>query len=451
VVNIKKIVPLIVLIGFLFFSFGLRAKTLLLVGAAKKKITPLVETFEDKNKNGQFDFGEPFEDLNGNGKWDPVYLAGYSGGRFALGVHDDLWVRSIVITQDHQTLVFISLDLIGFLFDEVNKIEKELEEKFQLKRENIFLASTHSHSGPDSIGLWGNGGSGKDPQYMAWVREQIVLCVEESLGHRESATLFFGKIQYSKPIEDGRPPKIIDDLLLTLQAINQKGQTIATLVNYAMHAEVLDKKNRLITSDYPGYLRETLEEKLGGISLFFAADIGGMQTPKVFFHNFSNSKKIGEDLAHEVIQSLKNTDPMDFDALNVKSLEVFFPIENPRFLELIQSGILGSTKEVLIEKEGKLTLPSRISMARLGSVVFVSIPGELFPESGNKLRSKLPYDPLFLLGLCNNEIGYIVPQEEWRADGYEESMSLGPKTDDILRETIFHLSVSFDERPEWFH
>ena len=404
----------------------------LLAGAGNMKITPDVETFSDSNKNGRYDEGEPFNDLNHNKKWDPVWLAGNLKGRYAKGVHDDLWARSLIITLDQETILFVSLDLIGYLFDEVSLLKEEINKRWQFPKDHIFIASTHDHSGPDTIGLWGEGSSGKSPDYTDFLKRQILKSVEEALKNQRAAKIYFGKTHFSNPITDARPPNVINDLLLSLRAVDEQGNTIATVVNYALHAEVMNEENRLITSDYPGFLKEEFEKEFGGISLFFAGDVGGMQTPRVFFHTFSKCRSVGRSIAKRVIQSLKNKEQSSISKLSVSSKKILFPVENPRFLSAIKNGLFGNTGDFLIEKDGKSFLPSEVAWIQFGKAQFVTIPGELFPELGRLLKKQMNSEYPFLIGLCNNEIGYIVPTEEWNDRGYEEAMSLGRRTAEII-------------------
>lgn len=413
---------------------------ILLAGAAKQKITPIVEKFTDTNKNSTYDIGEPFEDINHNGKWDAVWLAGYQDGRFAAGIHDDLWVRTVVLTTKETTVVLISLDLIGYLFDEADFVKKEISEKFRIPLSHIVIASAHDHSGPDTVGLWGNKGiSGKNPEYMNWLRTQIVECTKKAIEDQKSAQLVFGKTRYSNPIQDARPPKVINDLLLWFRAIDKNNKTIATVVNYAMHAEVLNGRNQLITADYPGVLRDELEKKFGGTSLFFAGDIGGMQTPFVFFHSFWSCKRVGRAIANKIIQSIKSEKLVSVNSISVQSNDLLFPIESQRFLKAMEGGLFGETSKFIKNENNKYFLPSQIAVITIGPAQLVTIPGELFPELGNVLREKMSSEYKFLIGLCNNEIGYIVPKEEWENDGYEESMSLGKSTGEILLNSLFKL------------
>ncbi|MBI2119954.1 MAG: hypothetical protein HYT97_10080 [Elusimicrobia bacterium] len=425
--------------SFLAIADELKQEIVLLAGASKEKITPTIETFSDINENGKYDLKEPFTDLNNNGSWDPVWLGGNQNGRFALGVHDDLWAKTLILESNQTSLILISLDLIGFLFDEVNSIQTAISEKWGIPAEQIFIASTHNHSGPDAIGLWGESGSGKNSETLSFVKAQILKSVETAIQNKKKAKIVWGKTEYSNPIQDARPPTILNDLLLSFRVEDEQGLTLATIVNYSMHAEVLNEKNRLVTADYPGTLTEKLEKHFGGVALFFAGDVGGMQTPKVFFHTFYICKKIGESLAKEVILSLKQGKSVPIETLRVKQETLLLPIENPKFLEAMEKGIFGSTKNLLKESDGKLFIPADIGFIQIGPAQFVTVPGELFPELGQVLRNEMKLEYKFLIGLCNNEIGYIVPEEDWNPNGYEESMSLGQKTGTMIISSLLKL------------
>jgi len=430
---------LIINISFLFQNARPAGAEGLRAGVAKLKITPKVETFKDGNENLRYDEGEYFEDLNGNRIWDPVWLAGFQKSRLAIGVHDDLWVRALAVSDSEKTILLIALDLIGFLFDDVEKTKYQIAEVSGVPAENIIIASTHDHSAPDTIGLWGDRGrTGKDPIYIRQVREKIVRCAQEAVNGQKSAKFSFGKVDYEKPIEDSRKPKVKNGWLLSMRAVDEQGKTIATLVNYAMHPEVLNGKNFEVTSDYPGVLRDILEKQYGGTSIFFTGDVGGMQHPYVMIHNFWSSKKVGKSLADKVIQSLTDDEtdqakePKSISFIEIATGKITLPIDNPRFLNAINSGLFGDSNK-FIKKEGdRVFIPSDIAYIKIGPAAFLTLPGEFFPELGIELKKEMSAEYPFLLGLANNEIGYVVPTDQWDDRGYEETMSLGRRTAELL-------------------
>src|SRR5215471_7501774 len=77
------------------------------------------ELYTDVNQNGRFDNGEPFTDDPRNdaldpgsrGKYDGIYMAGFGNDRIALGCHDDIWARSLVLDDGKHRLAIAVVDM----------------------------------------------------------------------------------------------------------------------------------------------------------------------------------------------------------------------------------------------------------------------------------------------------------------------------------------------------
>jgi hypothetical protein len=98
-----------------------------------------------------------------------VYLAGFGHNRVASGVHDDLYARCLAIEIAAQTLVVCSVDLIGLFYDDVLTIRRAFQQKAP-GASFLAVASTHTHAGPDTLGLYGPKplATGIDGRYMDW-------------------------------------------------------------------------------------------------------------------------------------------------------------------------------------------------------------------------------------------------------------------------------------------
>lgn len=89
-----------------------------------------------------------------------VYLAGFDANQRATGMHDDLYARALA-----------------------------------LRVASKVVACTHTHSGPDTLGLWGPSrfDSGANPQYQDWLRAQIVEAALEAVADLRPAQLCAGR------------------------------------------------------------------------------------------------------------------------------------------------------------------------------------------------------------------------------------------------------------------
>ena len=107
----------------------------------------------------------------------PVYLAGFGQNRRATTIHDDLYARALTIQTENTTLVLVALDLIGFFRPDVLQVFETLKasKAFKVPNPQIVIASTHTHHGPDTMGLWGPDDKtrGVDEVWMSATRQKI--------------------------------------------------------------------------------------------------------------------------------------------------------------------------------------------------------------------------------------------------------------------------------------
>lgn len=535
------------------FNFKLAKDGKLYAGAGAVDITPkITETFTDLNGNAEFDGvlykpdgdvatgkPEPFTDANGNHYFDAVWMAGYGDGRAAAGIHDPIYARSLFIAKDDGYVIFVVLDLVGFLQNRMREAKEKIK-ALGIDPDRVIISSTHNHEGPDTMGLWGArvGKSGINPKYQAFIVESIVEAVKLAVKNKKPAQVRFASIHTrelnpyfnGKPfggkniadrtlglISDLRDPVFVDDLLNTAKFDDMKGKTIATLVQWTSHPEISGDKNMLITSDFPGVVRKRVEKEFGGTCVYLSGDVGGMMTAlgriiplvdengiPVYEKDESGSIKKDEDgmpvpvyadedslgaarsfgfhIANGVIKILKEKTEYDaVDVVNVNALEFLLPIENEWYNVASAFGVFEIKFADLPQGKDCVygCIPTHIYYVTLGPAEFVTVPGEALPEivveppddfivSGGRPNKYFPQhdvnkplsqhvDPFalsltpirkmmtgkykFIVGLADNEIGYIVPPEDFnhdvkviseQGDHYEETNSLGPRTAGIV-------------------
>ncbi|MEO7097021.1 MAG: hypothetical protein ABI175_27425, partial [Polyangiales bacterium] len=98
--------------------------------------------------------GDTFDDANGNGKFDAVWIAGYGTGRAAAGKDSDQEVRTFVLKQGNTTIAFVTIDFIGFMYDELQRIREELAAT-GTKISYVVMNASHVHEAEDTLGIWG--------------------------------------------------------------------------------------------------------------------------------------------------------------------------------------------------------------------------------------------------------------------------------------------------------
>jgi hypothetical protein len=251
----------------------------------------------------------------GDGIFQAVVLAGYEGFvtgddiRPALDIHDDLYATSLAVTRGDTTLLIVSLDLVGLWHHYMNPVKRRLEQETGVPFENIVVAATHTHAGPDSIGLWAFD-FGFDTSYPRFVmeaihasalaalenrepalmksttvfpascydRETLVMKTDPEcrLGPQESDNMDPGNPSYDRHIlqNDLRDPWVRNTRISAMRFDRPDGSTVASVVNFHNHPEIFGKETNVISSDYPHYARRVLEERFGGTALFLTGTVG---------------------------------------------------------------------------------------------------------------------------------------------------------------------------------
>lgn len=515
VLKLLGIVVILTLSGFLIWSYmnlkdrhpGYSAdmkiisesETDLRAGFSAIPITPEVpDSWVDVNNDGKFNpkEGEPFVDGNANGVFDPVWIAGFSNNKPASGIHDDTWARTMVLDDGKTRLAIVMLDVIGFMHDDVVNVRKMLPAGLGITY--AVIASTHTHEGPDLMGIWGKSPfrSGVNREYMQFVKEQIVQSVKMAVDNMRGVRLEIAEdpVGAIPLVKDTREPEVYDSGLRMLKAVDKEnGNTLGSLLAWANHPETLWSKNMLISSDFPHFFREGVEkgvyngdslikEGIGGIAIYMNGAIGGLMcthptlavkdpvTGEQFFQpSFEKAAAQGKLLSLLSLQAMEKPAGVVDSAgisLIVRTLEL--PIKNNLFKLATAFGVLdrGTT--------GWMKMRTELAVFKIGPISFVTIPGEIYPEiinggveapDGNDfgiepletppVRELMPGKFKFVIGLANDEIGYIIPKSQWDTKPsfaygrdkpqYGEENSPGPETAPLLYRNLKEMLEEFEK------
>ena len=374
----------------------------------------------------------------------PVYLAGFGNNRRATNVHDDLYVRALAIQDGEKTIVLVALDLIGFFRPDVYAVIDQVNRPDV----HIIIASTHTHHGPDTMGLWGPDQKtrGVDEKYLADIKIKIADVIRASLSTLEPASAKWASVHVPGLSANFRNPEIVDDELTLLQFVSRDNiSTYATLFNFPCHPEVLWTDNPNITSDYVGYLRDEVEIQTGAPCIFFAGALGGMLSPDVKDHSFEEAESMGKKLAEEGVKALRAVDSNQLSGISVEKKEIKAKLTNILYKLAFGRKLLPDTRD----KNGYIT--TEVNIIKIGGLWLATVPGEMLPKLGLSLKAQLleaGASVTGIVGLANDELGYILPVEDFKypwnpfkpGKHYEETNSIGkditPKVMDALKELM---------------
>lgn len=392
-------------------------------------------------------------DPQSTGKWDGLWANAGFGSKCTQGVKDDTWARAVVLRAGGKSVAMVSLDVVGFFNLEVQRIRQELRRRYpRVRVKEIMLSSTHTHEGVDTMGYWGQlafGIDGKFPAYQAFIRSQVIDAIAEAYTAAEPASVRFGVGAYDMAIRDSRPPQVIDDEVVAAQFVGTTGNTIGTIVNWSNHPEAQGSNNPLISSDFAHMTRKVMEETFGGTSVYFSGSVGGLMTPLgVNIPGYGSSVswertyEIGRQVALEAARALEGQPLHRPDKLEVKRRTWYMDMDNGALRALNAAGIFdiptyvggeswGPRSQhrngVPVDRAGSQIQTEMVSL-RVGPAAFVTVPGELTPEleiggfgrpdcpqadTGRPyeapINSSFTEEYRFVLGLGQDELGYIIP------------------------------------------
>jgi hypothetical protein len=255
-----------------------------------------------------------------------------------------------------------------------------------------------------------------------------------------------GKIAYNY-----YAPDLYDRRMHVLQAVSPEGQTIVTLVNYAIHPEVLGPEAGFLSPDLVGPLCQRLEERAGGIAIFINGAQGGMITAdnrdlsrprdslRAYWEDlrtWDECLRIGHLMADEAMRILTEADLQRSPSLYCTSVNVTFPVES----DAIWNVILHSP--LRYPHNSNRTITTRINLVNLGNAQILTIPGEALPNIGFYLKRKMRGRHNFLFGLTNDAFGYILTKVDYKSFPryeYISRVSLGEMTGEIYVEKALEL------------
>jgi hypothetical protein len=418
-----------------------------------------------------------------------VYLAGFGKNRIASAVHDRLTARALVLDDGTRKIAVASVDLVGLFFPAVESIRQRLP-KFSY----VLVSSTHNHEGPDTLGLWGPSAfqSGIDPDYLKRVQDRVCQAIAQADKALHPAQARIGSVRAPELLHDGREPYLKHDDLVALQFDDPQGKKLGLVVQWNCHPETLGSKNTEISADYVWATVAHLQEKHQCPVVYLTGTVGGLMTSlrvevkddqgrNLADGTFAKTERYGRLVGQAADRALAQAKPVTLTPIDIKKREVFLPIDNQLYLLAWKLGVLdrqayrwtgdaSQAEPLAANAEGKKCIKTEVGWLRLGELDVAAIPGEIYPELVlGKVQD--PVDPgadfpmaavepsiygqlkgkhRMLIGLANDEIGYIIPKRQWdekapycygrRATQYGEVNSLGPETAPFLNEAFRLLS-----------
>jgi hypothetical protein len=357
----------------------------------------------------------------------------------------DITARALYVKKGDTAVAIVGLDLLGFPSVLADRVRARVP---RLAPANILIGSTHTHSAPDCYAFPdGKGGHTGDLAYMDRVCVLAAEAINEAIDRAAPARLRVatgearGKIAYNY-----YAPDLYDRRMGVIQAVTPEGKTIASLVNYASHPEVLGNELGILSPDFCGPLYDRLEERAGGMALYMNGAQGGMITadnrlldkPKDAQRGYwedartwDECVRIGHLMADEALRIVEKTPLQEDPGLFCRSAAVKLPVDSPELWAVVQHSPLK------YPHGGDRTVEARLNLINLGNAQVLTVPGEALPNIGFYVKRKMRGAHNLLFGLTNDAFGYILTKVDFSSFPryeYVSRTSLGEMTGEILIE-----------------
>lgn len=372
-----------------------------------------------------------------NPEKDSLYLAGGKANRLFIDVHDNLYVKAVVLSNSNNNLTILTFDCIGLLYPQLQAIRSRIKAELpSIDPEHIVMSSTHTHSGPDVVGIWGKdlAHSGVNDKHMQLIVDRAVEAIKESTEVRKPVSISYGTGSFGEDwVKNISEPGELDRSVSIIKFSDSKGKNIAMLTNFACHPTIMDDASTAASSDYVWGYYKYLDSAQGGVNMFLQGAIGGWVQPEGVPHTYDYANYYGSSLGKYAYELKKNKSTSK--NIFFTSAKLNFPLANPSFQMLSKAGI--------IKRDFGKTVSSEIAYFTIGDACFATHPGETSPALSLATKSLMDNKgPKFILGLSQDALGYIVKPSFFDMSNkiphseYLTGMSIGPATMGIILSNL---------------
>jgi len=376
-------------------------------------------------------------------------MAGFGDrkGKPSTGVHDEIFVKALAISDGTDTAVIVGADMLIIPENVVELVWASVSKQTPLTANEILFNASHNHSGPGGFapGFASKAFNGPyDPSIPIFLAKAFTEAIVEAYRSLEPAKVTHGGLQAPEYIRNRTRKDAPVDSELSYMLVEQKDGDRCFVVSYSAHPTILGADNMKFTGEYPGFLMRRIMERTGAEAIYLGGAVGSMSPrPPEGDDPFERCRAMGEALADKVLEATVDAKPFK-DKVDVASIGL--PVQLPSFqLRLSKKWrvskflfpILG------IDDDGWM------HAVRIGDIVLVGTPADYCGEISIDLKSRTQnhVDDLWVLGFNGDYVGYISPdkyyydKDENGGYGYERGVMswIGPDQEAFTVSLIMHM------------
>ena len=245
----------------------------------------------------------------------------------ATGVHKPLlatllWLEPVE-GDEGRSLCIVSLDHCILDGPDIELMERSIADAVAIRPGQTLITLSHTHAaGLMSRSRADQPGGDLIGPYLNSVATRLGRLAVEALEHRQRATIVFGQgrcnLAAHRDCFDPEAKKFVcglnpegpaDDTLVVGKITAANGHLIGTLVNYACHPTTLAWQNTLISPDYIGALRESVEAEQHAPCLFLQGASGDLGPREGYVGDTVVADRNGRQLGFAALAALEALPP----------------------------------------------------------------------------------------------------------------------------------------------
>lgn len=387
-----------------------------------------------------------------------LWMAGYAARTHASeGTLLELHAKALALEDEtgHRA-VLVTTDLLGLPGSVSEAVATRVKQKYGLNRDQLFLNSSHTHSGPVigtmlSVAYEGKQGINAEQweavkTYTGHLEDQMVKVVGEALHKLQPAmlTLGYGEADfavnrrvktaagYVGGVNRDGP---VDHDVPVLVVRNQRRKVLGIVFGYACHNTTIGSNYYKFSGDYAGFAQQWLEKRYRGAVAMFMEGCGADANPYPRWSKEQSgvefARRHGEELARAVEKTADGTllpvvGPLK-TAFKVFPVRFAGPPTRADYEQQLKSEDIYVRKHAedmlkTIDQKGHVpsTYPYSLQVWQFGSsLTMIGLAGEVTVDYDLRLKKELGAEKLWVAGYSNDVFAYIPSSRILKEGGYE--------------------------------
>lgn len=368
------------------------------------------------------------------------------------GVHDNLYVRAMVIDNGSTQAALVSIDAPGVSTNIWQKYTGRIEKELGIPELNIFISSSHSHSAM-------MGGPGNDPKmalYASNVDKAVIEAVRQAKAKVQSARVAYGAgTSYLNVNRDAIDPVTrlwyqgsnnegpSDKTVAVIKFETLTGEPIAVYYNYAMHPNTMFMSG-VLSGDFPGMASKYVEEYYGDkIVALWSMGAAGDQNPFSFrpmmdVGKFKTNAALASGKAKDEAEAIMMGSSMDVQvdpkllARQAQMISSLGQILGEEILRVMDLSKRYDAKISITSDQKMITCPGRkrtntgregapgtyvngdpvnirLSLLKIGDIALTGVDAELYNQIGQRIKEESTFAKTIVATMTNGEAnsGYV--------------------------------------------